>query len=257
MDITLSVITPTYNVAGEIACTLDSLVDNKVNILELVIVDGGSTDGTLEIVGRYKDKLNIKIISEPDDGIYDAMNKGILKAQGTIINFLAAGDFWNSDASSKVIEIFSEGKTDILAGSTSIYSAKNDGIKDFFRSKDLLSIGNPSVKHAGIFYVKDLHNKYGLYDLSFKVSADYELMSRFLNAGARVTNVDYFLTNIKEFGFSGLIGNLHIKKLEHIRIQHKYGGSSLGLVLFILKSLKMISIAYAAKIINKLNVSKK
>ena len=112
----ISVITASFNNADTIEDTLRSVIEQDYPEIEFIIVDGKSTDNTLEIVERYKSKI-AKIISEKDDGIYFALNKGIESATGDVIAFLHADDIYeNSSAISHVMKIFNEGKVESVYG---------------------------------------------------------------------------------------------------------------------------------------------
>src|ERR1035437_7794058 len=109
----ISIITPSYNSAKTITRTIESIISQNYMDLEYIVIDGWSTDGTDNIVLSYKDKLNIKFISEKDSGIYDAMNKGIKLAIGDIIGILNSDDFYSdNNILMKVAESFNNTQID-------------------------------------------------------------------------------------------------------------------------------------------------
>lgn len=165
----ISIITICYNAEKEIEGTIKSVVNQTFKDYEYIIVDGGSKDGTMDIVRKYKDKIDI-IVSEPDKGIYDAMNKGIKMAHGEWLNMMNGGDmFADNDVLTK---IFSK---EIPDGKTFLYSdcfikKGNDiyfgGKKGSFKKGNLL--------HQAIIYKRALHDNYGYYIVSKrKLISDY------------------------------------------------------------------------------------
>jgi len=151
---------------------------------EIIFVDGGSTDGTIELIKGYRDKID-KFISEKDNGIYDAMNKGIKLATGDIIGILNSDDFYASnDVIEKVVNEFKEKKVDSVYGDLVYVDAKNtDKVVRYWKSS--IFIQGSFAKgwhpaHPTFFVKKEIYDKCGLFDLNMKVSADFELMLRFL-----------------------------------------------------------------------------
>lgn len=110
----ISVITVSYNAVSTIEQTILSVINQTYSNIEYIIIDGGSTDGTIDIIRRYEDKIAYWV-SEPDRGIYDAMNKGASKANGEYIAFLNSDDWYELDAVS-IIAQFADGKTDLISG---------------------------------------------------------------------------------------------------------------------------------------------
>jgi glycosyltransferase involved in cell wall biosynthesis len=151
---------------------------------EYILVDGASTDGTMTIVNRYRDRIS-KIISERDRGIYDAMNKGILAATGDVIGILNSDDLLqNENILSQVAESFAQNEVEALYGDL-VYVQREDPQKvvRYWRSGQY----RPGLFERGwmpphpTFYVKkEIFNQYGAYDLSFPLTADYELMLRYM-----------------------------------------------------------------------------
>jgi glycosyltransferase involved in cell wall biosynthesis len=115
-DFKVSLITITYNAESTIGRCIESVIAQNCKNLEYIIIDGGSTDNTLQIIDRYKNYIDI-LVSEPDKGVYDAMNKGILRATGDIIGTLNADDFFaGGDILNTVATAFAQQNADILYG---------------------------------------------------------------------------------------------------------------------------------------------
>ena len=177
----ISIITVCYNSCKTIEKTFKSVQSQTYNNIEYIVVDGGSKDTKLDIVEKYKDLVS-KSVSEPDKGLYDAMNKGIKMATGDVVGILNSDDIFtdntvlenianfhlqkNVDASvGNIIQFNEEGKT------VRKYSAKN-------WNPEKLKIGF-MPPHPSIFFKRELFKRLGLYDLTFKSGADYELIIRY------------------------------------------------------------------------------
>ena len=180
----VSIITVVYNNKDTIKDAIESVLNQTYKNIEYIIVDGGSTDGTVNIIKNYEDKID-KFISEKDNGIYDAMNKGIKLASGDIVGILNSDDFYASNnIIEKVVNEFIEKKVDSVYGDLVYVDAKNtDKIVRYWRSKPFkegLFKKGWHPPHPTFFVRKEIYNKCGLFNLNFKIAADYELMLRFL-----------------------------------------------------------------------------
>lgn len=180
----ISIITTTYNSAATIKDTLLSVNTQTYPNIEHIIVDGSSKDNTLDIVQKYGERV-AKIISEPDKGIYDAMNKGINAATGDVIGILNSDDFFSSeDVVSVVAKFFSDNDMDALYGDIHFVSSNDlNKMVRYYSSK----IFKPSLFRFGFmpahpsFYMKrECYKKYGLYSLDYKIASDYDLLIRYL-----------------------------------------------------------------------------
>lgn len=180
----ISIITPSFNSEKTIGDTIKSVVGQTYKDIEYIIVDGGSKDKTLKIVNKYKDKIS-KIVSEPDRGIFDAMNKGIDLAEGDIVGILNSDDFYaDNDIIEKVVECFQKNDIDSCYGDI-IYIDKDDISKKVrywkageYKEKKLNNGWIPP--HPAFFVKREVYQKYGKFRLDFHIAADYELMFRFL-----------------------------------------------------------------------------
>lgn len=180
----LSLITPAYNSAHTLTRTIESVLEQKYPNLEYIIVDGASTDDTRSIVESYKDKLNIIFISEPDNGIYDAMNKGIQKSTGNIIGVLNSDDFFNtSDILSDVEQAFENMKVEAVYGDISYFKTDTKKTTRYWKSgtysESKLNNGW-TIPHPALFVRKSVYERCGLFRTEYKIAADYEFILRIL-----------------------------------------------------------------------------
>lgn len=180
----ISIITTTYNSAATVKDTLLSVNKQTYHDIEHIIVDGSSTDHTLDIVREYGKKVTT-IISEPDKGIYDAMNKGIRVATGDIVGILNSDDFFTSDdIISTVALTFNNNNIDALYGDIHFVNPDNlDKTVRYYSSK----IFKPSLfrfgfmpAHPSFYMKKSEYDKHGYYSLDYKIAADYDLLIRYL-----------------------------------------------------------------------------
>ncbi|QHT65757.1 glycosyltransferase [Rhodocytophaga rosea] len=181
----ISIITVSFNSSKTIRDTIQSVLSQHYSNIEYIIVDGGSTDGTLDIIHSYEHK-NIKWISEPDKGIYDAMNKGLSMSTGDIIGILNSDDFYlHRNVISKVAETFLETQAESVYSDLAYVDAINTNkIIRYWRSgsyKDGSFLQGWMPPHPTFFVKKEIYQKYSAFNLRFKSAADYELMLRLLH----------------------------------------------------------------------------
>ena len=181
----ISIVTATYNSGKTLRDTMQSVLRQKYDDYEHIIIDGGSKDNTMNIVRElepfYGGKL--KWISEPDKGIYDAMNKGIMCASGQIIGVLNSDDFYADEfVLGKVAENF-EGVDVVYGDLVFVDSKKIDQVVREWKGsqyKDDCFLNGWHPAHPTFYASRQLFQEYGGFDISFDVSADFELMLRFL-----------------------------------------------------------------------------
>ncbi len=181
----ISVITVTYNSALVIDDCIKSVIKQSHNPVEHIVIDGDSKDDTIRILNKYQNHLT-KLISEPDNGIYDAMNKGIKMATGDIIGFLNSDDFYaDNDVLSKVANIFINNPSIDACYSDLIYVDQLTASKTvrYFKSSKfqpgLFSKGW-CPPHPTFFVRKSVFERYGNFNLDLKIASDVDLMIRFL-----------------------------------------------------------------------------
>lgn len=177
----ISIITICYNSTETLEKTILSVAGQSHKNIEYIVVDGCSNDGTLDIIKKNQDKIS-RWISEPDKGLYDAMNKGIAMATGDLIGILNSDDTFYSDTVVAEIAHFHQ-QNDIEASIGNIIQHKQDGkIIRLYSSKywnpEKLKIGF-MPPHPSIFIKRELFNKFGQYSTDFIIGGDYELVTRF------------------------------------------------------------------------------
>ncbi|MFA5109388.1 MAG: glycosyltransferase family 2 protein [Patescibacteria group bacterium] len=183
---TISLITPTYNSAATLRDTLASVAGQTYRDREYIIVDNVSTDETLKIIEEYRERLKIILISEPDEGIYDALNKGINRATGAIIGILNSDDFYkNNTVLEKIAAGFRDNPdSEACYGDLEIINPAATGkIVRFwkagaYREKKLDS--GWIIPHPTFFVRREIYEKFGAYRTEFRLAGDYELLLRLL-----------------------------------------------------------------------------
>lgn len=181
---TLSIITVCYNSAKTIEDTIRSIISQDYPDIEYIVIDGNSKDGTQAILQRYAHHIQT-LISEPDKGIYDAMNKGIMKATGEVIGLLNADDIYaNPHVLSKIAAAFQNKNIDACFGDL-IYFKDNkpDNVIRYWQSCPFVSgafAKGWSPAHPTFFVRKSIYDKYGLFNTRYTMGNDIELMMRFL-----------------------------------------------------------------------------
>lgn len=168
----ITVITVNQNNAPGLALTIESVVDQVYNDYEYIIIDGGSLDGSVDIINKYAEKIYYWI-SEPDSGIYGAMNKGILQANGEYLLFLNSGDILADDyVLEKVIN--SNLNEDIIYGDIIISDGGRKSVQKFPERIDYAYMFSNSIGHPGTFIKKELFNSIGLYNENLRIVSDWE-----------------------------------------------------------------------------------
>ncbi len=220
----LTIITVVKNDEKNIEKTIRSIISQKNIKFEYLIIDGKSKDNTLQIINRYKKKID-KIVSNKDFGIYHAMNKGLELAKGDIIVFCNSGDFFYKDSLSKVIKLFNKYNYDFVFGTVLRNYTKAKILKygfDFDRIKYNFDFATSHT--TGFFLKKKVYKKIGNYNTKFKISADYDLYFRLykkgLNGGFTKKNIR--VGNVASGGYSSKISYFeHLIEESKIRIHNK------------------------------------
>ena len=182
--LTVSIITVCFNSENYIQTSLKSVLEQTYPSIECIIIDGNSTDSTLKIIQQHEMLFNgrMKWISEPDKGLYDAMNKGVLMATGDIIGILNSDDLYCDPFSvEKVMNIFYKGNSLDAVYADLYYVSQNDTsniVRKWVTGKQKPFRSGWHPGHTALFLKKKVYDDYGLYNLDFKLVADFELMLR-------------------------------------------------------------------------------
>ena len=177
----ISIITVCYNSAKTIEKTFQSVKTQTYKNIEYIVVDGMSSDATLDIIENNKEIIS-KHISEPDKGLYDAMNKGIQLATGELIGILNSDDiFTDNNVLENVVKFHSENNVEASVGNIIQFNEEGKTVRKYSAKNwnpEKLKIGF-MPPHPSIFFKRELFKRLGLYDLTFKSGADYELIIRY------------------------------------------------------------------------------
>lgn len=172
----ISIITVVYNCEKTLENTIKSVLNQSYINIEYLIIDGNSNDGTINILKKYEDNIDF-LLSEPDKGIYDAMNKGLKMAHGEYIAFLNAGDTYDSDSVQKIVsEIKNKPKPDIIYGMMRIINSEGKILWIYGYTHNFIE--KSMIAHPTCFVKKELYNKFN-YNTMYKSAADYDLFLTF------------------------------------------------------------------------------
>ena len=196
----VSIITVVYNASKTIEQTIRSVLNQTYPNIEYIVIDGGSTDGTVDIIRKFLEKIDI-FVSEKDDGLYDAMNKGIKLASGEIIGILNSDDTYTENAVSLVVDNFKNRQIDILYGNALLVDEASEiGLYD---CSDIEQIWyRMAIPHPSTFVKKEIYDKYGVFDIQYQIAADYDLMLRLYCEGVRFSHINEILTRFRTGGMS-------------------------------------------------------
>jgi len=194
----ISIVTVCLNSADHIERCINSVINQSYTNIEYIIIDGGSTDGTLDIIKSYEDKIN-RWVSEKDRGIYDAMNKGIAICTGEYIGLLNSDDYYAPDAVQVVVDA-------ILTDSTVEMVHGNIVVTHRERSEILIGNHNDLLRHWSVYhnscFISSASYKLYKYDISIKISADYDLVLKLYFNGRRFKHVDHVILYFSPYGAS-------------------------------------------------------
>ena len=218
-NILVTVITPSYNSAKTIKSTLESIKNQTYQNIEYILIDGGSTDGTIELAKEYQNNgiSNMTIVSEPDNGIYDAMNKGIRMSHGLLIGIVNSDDWYENDTIEQVIMQYTGVPFQVIYGMQRNYY---DGRERTTFIHHHQFIKEQMITHPTCFVTKKTYDNFGIFDTTYHSSSDYDIMLRFYESGkVEFTPIYRILSNFRMGGMSS--GQTGVR--ENARLKYKRG----------------------------------
>lgn len=228
-NIKISIVTPCFNSEKTIRRTVESVLNQTYDNYEYIIIDGKSTDKTLEIINEYKDKFNgkLKVISEKDNGIYDAMNKGIKNSTGDMIGIVNSDDYYENNTLEKVVDSYNGEKYIIIYG---LLRTIKNGKEYSIYSKNHNFLSEHMITHPTCFISKKTYDDFGLYSMDYRYSADYEFMLRIKdNKSIIFKEINEILSNYSIDGAS----SSRKAYLDTLRLRKKYNLISVKKFLFL------------------------
>jgi glycosyltransferase involved in cell wall biosynthesis len=252
-----SIITVVYNDAVNLEKTIKSVISQTYRNFEYIVIDGGSKDNTLDIIKKYQQHISLWK-SEPDKGIYDAMNKGILCAKGEFINFLNAGDTYYSPEVLEWVadEHIKHSSAEIIYGQAVRLSSETSQLK-FVKGGKITTANlftSTPFCHQAIFYKTSTFREIGPYDYSYKVTADYQWLIRYYNSRQHLDKIHFIASNVVEYVEGGYsFKNIHKAAREKLKIaQNDFSKShrTVGILFFSCFYIK----AYLIEWLHKLHI---
>lgn len=222
----VSIVTVCLNSEKHIEQAMKSVLNQTYENIEYLIIDGGSKDKTLKIIKKYENHLKYWV-SEPDKGLYDALNKGILHASGNIIGILHSDDWYPERAVELVVkEYLKDKKAGVFLGDIMLVTKNGNFIRVNGTPELIGSYRWKNINHPTCFIKREIYQKYK-YDLNFKVCSDFNLFLKLYFNGVKF----HYLNEILVYWRSGGISSSYTTLLENYRIRKKYFGNRVFILL--------------------------
>lgn len=221
----VSIITPCLNSRKTICQTIECVLNQTYKNIEYIIVDGQSTDGTLDIIREYipRSEGRLRYVSEKDQGIYSAINKGLRLSSGLLIGIVNSDDYYEPDTVETVVSNLTDDRYQVLYGYCRFI---NNGHAAGVMKSNHKDLRQHMIPHPTCFVTRSVYRDFGMYLTGFKISSDYELMLRLYSSGEVVfTQIKEVLTNFRTGGESS---NLKRRTLENTVAKYHHGVYSLS-----------------------------
>lgn len=205
------------NSARTLPQALSSIIDQSYPNIEIIVIDGGSTDGAIDVLHSFNSAIDVWI-SEPDDGISDAFNKGIAASNGAVIGILNADDWYEPDAIRKVVLEFARKECTVVCGAQQYWDGAQRGLV-FYSDPDNLPLES-TVNHATVFVKREVYEEYGLFKPEYRYAMDYDLLLRIYLSGERFCVLPDILANVRQGGRSDSAITPVSHELYEIKMSH-------------------------------------
>ena len=239
----ITIITVCYNAQELIEKTINSVTMQTYKNTEYIIIDGASSDSTINILEKQKQNIDI-LVSEPDTGIYNAMNKAIKLSKGDFLIFLNAGDtFYSENTLESVIPYLKKSKAKLFFGDINVMEANGKSWVKSFANTDKITLASNCLCHQAVFYNKKLFEKFEGYDENYKISADHDFnLKAIIKHKYKAKYIPVIISNFQMGGFSTNRDNIKntVKEINKIALNY-YGKTKLKYFNFILSILRNMS----------------
>lgn len=213
----VSIVTIVLNGEEDLRKTMESVLHQSYAPIEYIVIDGGSTDKTISLIRHYDEEIDYWV-SEPDNGISDAFNKGILAAAGRYIGLINAGDWYEPDTVARVVEAFlAKPETGVVCGALQFWDGLN---REYIcQSVPQLLARDMTITHPTCFVRADLYRRFGLYEENYKFAMDYKLLLRLKVQGVRFAALESVLANMQHAGVSEVHWKKALQETHQARVE--------------------------------------
>jgi glycosyltransferase involved in cell wall biosynthesis len=221
----VTIVTVTYNSEQFLEETIQGVLNQTYENIEYIVIDGGSSDQTLDIIKKYEGAIDYWV-SEPDNGMYDALNKAFTLASGELVNFCNSDDlFYSNGIIKKIVTKYIQENFDFCYGisqfidSTGMHLSYSYPLD--FKERYIVTLGLPFVQPTS-FWKLSLMKKIGLFNLNYKIVSDYDLLSRLLKESSKIENMSFSIIKFRKYGTSFGDKNTKIARQEAPIIRNNF-----------------------------------
>jgi glycosyltransferase involved in cell wall biosynthesis len=224
----VTIITVVFNGEKHLEQTIQSVINQTYDNVEYIVIDGGSTDGTVDIIRKYENQIDYWV-SEPDGGLYHAINKGITLCMGRLVGIIHAGDNYTLEAIVEVVEAYLK-KTSAALFTGDCQCLFRDNYNWYIRSGNLGPLPYKTLPHPSTFVSLETYKKYGAFETSFKIASDYEFFCRCF---AQSVEFIYINKTIAIMMNPGISNNYYMTAKEELMVRMRYLPKLLAIIIFL------------------------